>query len=436
MVYRICVVCALALTWAAPISARRVGIITTVAGNGTFGYAGDGGPASLAVLDTPSGVAVDAAGNLYIADSYNHRVRRVDAATGTIATYAGDGYKDLYQNGRFFRDGWPAGQASLFFPTDLDFDPFGNLYILDRFNYRVRRVDAQTGDLTTVAGNGSPKWTYSPDWVYATDVDLHSPTRIALAGNGDLLITDEEDNRVRRVHLQSGIIFTLAGDTDDASRGDGGEAFRASVGSPGGIAVSPRGDIYLADGAAGTVRRIDGGTGIITTYAGGGNPPPGSIGDGGPAHEARISASGLAFDPEGNLHIVGGGRVRRVDAQTGIITTVAGGGQLEASSSEGAPATAVRLSRATDIAFDANGSFYIAELSGNRIRRVTFVDLPERSPDFDGDGRVGFSDFLLLAAAFGTDVPIFDLNWNGVVDLGDLEILTSAFGRRTAWDAQ
>ena len=429
MMRRVWILWLLVLLISAQADARRVGIITTLAGNGKYGYAGDGGPASLAVLDTPSGVAVDQSGRVYISDSYNHRVRRIDPKTGIITTVVGDGYKDLYNNGRFFRDGWPATQASLFFPTDLMFDPHDNLYIVDQFNYRIRRVDAQTWDMVTVAGNGSPQWTYSPDWVPATRVDLHSPTHIALAGNGDLLISDEEDNRVRRVHLFSGIITTLAGDTELDSRGDGGPAARASLGNPRGIAVSPEGDVYVADGVGGTVRRIDPETGIITTFAGKGSSVSGN-GDGGPALEADVSATNLAFGPQGHLHIVGGGRVRRVDAQTGIITTVAGGGRLEGDSSEGAAATAVRLFRASAIAFDLAGNLYITEGSGQRVRKVVFVDLPERSPDFNGDGRVGFSDFLLLVAAFGTDNPAIDLNWDGIVDGGDFGLFISAFGKK------
>ena len=179
------------------------GIITTVAGNGVQGFAGDGGLATSAELDSPAGLALDAAGDLYIADSHNQRIREVNAATGIIATIAGTGAAG------FSGDGGAATAAKLDLPTALAFDTAGNLYLADTNNHRVRRIAAATGAITTIAGNGVEAFT--GDNGPATSASIDSPNGLALDAAGNLYIADTHNGRVREVSAASGLISTVAG---------------------------------------------------------------------------------------------------------------------------------------------------------------------------------------------------------------------------------
>jgi sugar lactone lactonase YvrE len=356
------------------------GIITTVAGVGAGGFSGDGGPATSASLFFPEGVAVDALGNLFIADTSNNRVRRVDAATGIITTVAGDGASG------FSGDGGPATSASLNSPRGVAVDASGNLFIADFSNDRVRRVDAVTGTITTVAGgvfgDGGP----------ATGASLNRPFEVAADGSGNLLIADFSNNRVRRVDAATGIITTVAGDGAFGFSGDGGPATSASLGFPSGVAVDSSGNLFIADFSNRRIRRVDAATGIITTVAGDGGSR--FSGDGGPATSASFSSPrGVAVDASGNLFIAvrGNSRVRRVDAATGIITTVAGDGSL-GFSGDGGPATSASLSSPSGVAVDASGNLFIADFSNSRIRRVDAATgiittvAGNGSSGFSGDG--------------------------------------------------
>src|SRR5204862_317026 len=180
--------------------AAATGIITTVAGNGVFGFAGDGGAATSASLSGPVGVAVDAGGNLYIADNWNNRIRKVAAATGIITTMAGNG------NPTFAGDGGAATSASVYVPTGVALDASGNLYIADYGNQRVRKVDAASGIITTVAGNGSPA--FAGDGGAATSASLNSPVSVALDASGNLYVADQGNHRIRKVAAATGIITT------------------------------------------------------------------------------------------------------------------------------------------------------------------------------------------------------------------------------------
>src|SRR2546429_3291418 len=301
---------------------RRVdastGIITTVAGNGGFTFSGDGGLATAASLNHPAGVALDTNGNLFIADAYNCRVRRVDASSGIITTVAGNGEFS------FSGDGGPAIAASLWLPIGVRVDTDGNLFIADLYNHRVRRVDASTGMITTFAGSGQSG--VSGDGGLATSVDM-SPVGVAIESSGNLLIADADSKRVRRVNLSTNIVATVAGNGEFCFYGDGGPALAASLCAPQGLTADPSGNLLAYDSNNGRIRRINAETGQITTVAGGGNPADG-LGDGGPATPAPFGGRGVTADPPRHIFITDWSnfRVRRVDAATGIITTVAGSG--------------------------------------------------------------------------------------------------------------
>ena len=345
---------------------RRVdaatGVITTVAGDGTSGFSGDGGPATSASLGGPSGVAVDASGNLFIADASNHRARRVDVSTGVISTVAGN------DSLGFSGDGGPATSASLNIPYGVAVDASGNLLIADTFNLRVRRVDASTGVITTVAGNGTQG--FSGDGGPATSASLNLPLGVAVDSSSNLLIASQFNNRVRRVDAATGVITTVAGNGTPGFSGDGGPATGASLRGPSGIAVDASGNLFIADAFNNRIRRVDGSTGVITTVVG--NGTFGFSGDGGPATNASLRFPvGVAVDASGNLFIAdtSNRRVRRVDAATGVIDTVAGDG-TSGFSGDGGPATSASLGGPSGVAVDASGNLFIADTGNDRIRKV------------------------------------------------------------------
>ncbi|MBF6054606.1 hypothetical protein GO002_22445 [Streptomyces eurocidicus] len=277
------------------------GIITTVAGDGSKGYGGDGGPATEASLKDPAGVALDGRGNLYIADRSNQRVRRV-GPDGIITTVAGDG------TAAFGGDGGPAIAASLNFPHAMAVDGAGNLYIADDYNHRVRRVGPD-GVIVTVAGNGSDG--FGGDGGPATAASLNFPHAVAVDGVGNLYIADRYNYRVRRVG-PDGTITTVAGNGAIGFGGDGGPATAAALNLPQCVLVDGVGNLYITDYGNERVRRV-GPDGIITTVAGDGSKGYG--GDGGPAPLAALDQPlGIAVDGAGELYIgdFGNHRVRKV----------------------------------------------------------------------------------------------------------------------------
>jgi sugar lactone lactonase YvrE len=329
------------------------GTISTVAG----GSVGDGGPAVNAPVNTPSAAAVDSAGNLYIANTYNNRVRKV-STSGTITTVAGNGTPG------FSGDGGPATNASLASPTGVAVDAAGNLYIADAGNDRVRKVSA-SGTITTVAGTGTPG--FSGDGGPATGAGLVYPSGVAVDAAGNLYIADTYNNRVRKVSA-SGTITTVAGNGTPGFSGDGGPATNASLASPSGVAVDAAGNLYIADPDNSRVRKVST-SGTITTVAG--NGTPGFSGDGGPATNASLfNPSGVAVDAAGNLYIADttNSRVRKVST-SGTITTVAGNG-TPGFSGDGGPATNASLVYPSGVAVDAAGNLYIADSQNNRVRKV------------------------------------------------------------------
>jgi len=333
-------------------------VITTVAGNGTSGDSGDGGPATDAQIDNPEGAALDATGNIYIADSYNSRIRKVDT-NGIITTVAGNGTSG--DSG----DGGPATDAQLSRPTAVALDDAGNFYIADRGNHCIRKVDTN-GIITTFAANGVPG--YSGDGGLATDAQLLWPSGVALDAAGNLYIADSDNDRIRKVDT-SGIITTFAGNGIYDYGGDGGPATDAQLREPKGVALDAAGNLYIVDTNNDSIRKVDTG-GIITTFAGRG-PGWAPLGDGGPATDAQLKyPEGVALDAAGNLYIAdrSNHRIRKVDT-SGIITTVAGNG-ISGYSGDGGPATDAQLKYPDGVALDASGNLYVVSKRNDRIRRV------------------------------------------------------------------
>jgi DNA-binding beta-propeller fold protein YncE len=331
-------------------------VITTVAGNGTAGFSGDGGPATSASLETPIGIAVDVAGNLYIADTANNRVRKVSPG-GIITRVAGSGVRG------FSGDGGLATSASLWNPSGLAVDAAGNLYIADASNNRIRKV-SPSGIITTVAGGGTG---YFSDGGPATSGSLVFVQGVAVDPAGNLYIADRYTMCIRKVS-PSGTISTVAGNGLWAFSGDGGPATSASLSWPDGVALDVAGNLYIADTANNRVRKVSP-AGIITTVAG--NGTGGFSGDGGPATSASLySPYGMALDGAGNLYIAdtGNNRIRKV-SPSGTISTVAGSG-ISGFSADGEPATSALLNRPHGVALDTAGNLYIADTGNNRIRKV------------------------------------------------------------------
>ena len=354
------------------------GIISTIAGTGEYGFSGDGGPATEALLNSPSGVEVDASGNLYIVDAGNLRIRKVDSS-GIISTVAGTGELGDSGYGTYGGDGGPAIEAQLNAPSEVAVDGEGNLYIADTFNNRIRKVDF-AGIITTVAGTGE-RGTVLHDGSPATESRLFFPTGVTTDSAGNLYITDTHNHRVHKVDV-SGIITRVVGNDDNLAiflpsgrigglrgfSGDGGPATEALMDKPNGMAVDGDGNLYIADTQNARIRKVDS-SGIITTFAG-----TVSVGDGGPASEAWVNGpAGVATDEAGNVYIAdtGNRRVRKVD-RSGVITTVAGtgaGGYLSGVL-EGRPATEFQLESPSSVAVDGAGNLFIAETSYRRIYKV------------------------------------------------------------------
>ena len=320
------------------------GIITTFAGSGQSGVSGDGGLAT-SVDISPVGVAIESSGNLLIADADSKRVRRVNLSTNIVATVAGNG------EFCFYGDGGPALAASLCAPQGLTADPSGNLLAYDSNNGRIRRINAETGQITTVAGGGNPADGLGDD-APATQATF-SGSGLAADARGNMFITDWSNFRVRRVDAATGIITTVAGSGGrGGNSGDGGPATLATLAQPQDVVLDRPANLFISTGAL--IRRVDAGTGLITTYAGAGSASGGFTpycGDGGPAINACLFyPRGLAMDAAGNLFIAdsNNNRIRRVDAATQIITTVAGNG-VPAYAGDGLPAVVASLNNQTSL---------------------------------------------------------------------------------------
>lgn len=393
----------------------HVGIIRTVAGNGEPGLSGDGGAAVLACLNEPKSVTLDGWGNVIIADSENHVIRKIDRVKGTITTVAGfggtltlrsevvnsdavapgsdDPFDEASVSGegaftqqtdlsgtvryvvngaggvkRFGGDGGPADRALLNFPTAVTVDGAGNLFVADMMNHRVRRIDAVTGQIRTIAGIGQPR--YGGDGGPAMAAGLNEPAAVAVSASGTLYIADQSNNRVRAVDLSTGIIHTVAGTGESAYNGDGMQATNASLAGPSGVAVGSDGTLYIADTFNGRIRAVNPATGVISTV----------VGDGGeyryqgavePPSSSLSRPSGIAVDAEGNLFITDSDNhlIRRWDRATGRLDRLAGLG-IANFGGDGGSALEASMNYPFGVAVGGDGRLFIADTFNHRIREI------------------------------------------------------------------
>ena len=325
------------------------GGMAAVAGTGTPGNSGNGGPAVKAQLGMPVSVAIDPSGNLFIADSASNTVREVAASTGIIKN---------------------ALASSLNHPAAVALDPSGNLYVLDQATSTVRRMSPSTGSAAMVAGSAVGNPGYAGDKGPATSAQLNRPSGIAFDQTGNLYIADTDNNRVREVAASTGVITTISGDGNAGYSGDGGPATLAQVSHPAAVAADGKGNVYIADTGNAAIRKVDARTGVITTVAGTGII--GFSGDNAAATSAQLDEpQGVSVDSSGNLFIADtrNQRVREVAARTGIISTIAGDSN-QGYSGNGGPSSSAELNNPYAVAIDASGNLYIADSGNGAVRKV------------------------------------------------------------------
>ena len=335
--------------------------ISTIVGSGAQGYTGDGGIATDATMDNPFHVEFDSSCRyLYIADCFNYAIRRLDMHSGELTTFAGTG--EAGHTG----DGGTAVDASIDEIYAIQVDANGDVYILQRFNPSIRKIDAASGIITTVAGDTTVG--YGGDGGAATQAQMREPNDCILDGSGGLLIADVQDQRIRRLDIASGTISTFAGTGEKAHTGDGGKASEAGIFGARAVCVDGSGSVYVCEREGNTIRRIDA-DGIITTVAGTG--AKGYTGDGGLAVECEFNGpKAIRCDGEGNVLIVDteNHAIRKYHAASGIITTVAGG--HEGPDGDGGAAIEAGLARPHGVVVDSAGAMYIADSENHRIRKV------------------------------------------------------------------
>jgi hypothetical protein len=426
------------------------GEITTVAGNNAWGYSGDNGPATSAWLDSPNSVAVDASGNLYIADTSNNRIRKV-APSGAITTVAGNG------TAGYSGDGGPATSAELDRPYGVAVDQSGNLYIADTYNQRIRKVST-SGAITTVAGNGHENYPgalngggYSGDGGLATDTELNAPLAVAVDQSGNLYIADTYNQRIRKVSA-SGAITTVAGNgqggTFGGYSGDGGPATGAELAQPTGVAVDASGNIYIiSDQYNNCIRKVDS-SGAITTVGYGGSIQ-GYSGQQvlSTTNAATSLPAGVAVDASGNLYCAYGyDCVRRIDPDTGTSAIVAGKVNNPGYSGDGGPATGAELNCPDGVTVDSSGDIFIADNGNNRIREVKATGQAASLPSLNASTStaslsteqttssftVGQSSYAVGGQSFAMDAAPFISNGRF---LAPVLYLADALNAQTSWDA-
>ncbi len=337
------------------------GIITTIAGNGpnAAGFSGDGGEATNALLNYPNGLDLDDFGNIYIADTQNNAIRKIDT-NGIIRTIAGNSVQGGYSG-----DGGFATNANLYLPFAESADKLGNIYIADTYNSAIRKVDTE-GIITTIAGNGSSG--FSGDGGYATNSQLSYPFGLAVDPLGDIYIADSDNMRIRKIDT-NGVITTVAGNGNSGYSGDGGWATNAALQYPYGVAVDSVGNLFIADSYNSVVREV-GTNGIITTLAG--NHTAGYSGDGGAATNASLNfPHALAVDSTGNVYISDSyNNVVRMVSTNGTIETIAGNGG-SGYSGDGGFATNAEFYVPQGVSLDSSGKdLYIADSYNNAVRKV------------------------------------------------------------------
>jgi len=394
------------------VTTNSAALIETVVGNGSDTFTGDGGPATDASIGLARGVTVDAGGNLYIADSWNNRIRKIDT-DGNITTVAGTG------SGSFGGDGGLAANAQIHWPYGITVDNTGNLYIADTYNHRIRRVGSD-GIITTVAG--SEVSGHSGDGGLATQATLDRPYGVALDAEGYLFIADTWNNCIRKV-APNGMIARVAGTGSGGYNGREGIATRTHLYYPTDVALDADGNVYIADSGNGRIMKVDI-SGHMTTIAGN---PWGSGGDGDQATDAPMWPYGVAVDRQGNVYVTdssfetyGGApnnRIRKINVD-GIITTVTGNGEF-GYGGDGATATTAVLARPTGLTLDARGNLYFTDSANYRVRKV---GPPSAFSAFDYSGDIFFAESSgqghILSSA---GLHIATVNLNAGIDLYDFE---------------
>jgi sugar lactone lactonase YvrE len=336
----------------------QLNTISTIAGTGVAGYNADNIQATSAELNLPYGICKDAAGNIYIAEWNDARVRKITTSTGVITTVAGTG------NIGYSGDGGQATDAEIWGPFDVKVDASGNLYIADEYNNRIREVNS-AGIITTVAGNGTGGYAGG----LATAAELNHPTGVALDAAGNIFIADQNNNRIREVNVSTGSISTVAGTGTAGYTGDGGAAISAELSAPNLIAIDVSGNLYFSEWGNNTIRKVSNGTGIITTIAGTG--AAGYTGDGAAATNAKLNEPcGIALDVTGNIYIgdASNNVVREVSV-SGNISTFAGTG-VQGYTGDNGLATNAEFFHPVGLVVDNNGNLIIDDDENNVTRKV------------------------------------------------------------------
>jgi streptogramin lyase len=332
--------------------------VSTFAGTGAKGFSGDGGPADKAQLNNPFAVARGPDGFIYMCDVDNHRVRRV-AKDGTISTFAGNGKK------AYAGDGGPAIQASLNQPYELAWDNAGNLYFVEIGNHVVRKVDAKTGTISTVAGTG--KAGFSGDGGPATKAQMSAPHSLAFDPQGDILVCDILNHRVRKIDIKTGTISTWAGNGEKKTSPDGTPIGNSSLNGPRALAFANDGTLWLALREGNAVLKLDPKAGILKRVAGTGKS--GFTGNGGPALSATLSGpKGVSLDSKGNIYLADteSHSIRMINISKNTIELLVGDGK-KADGPDGDPLKC-RLARPHGVFVDKDDSVFIGDSENHRVR--------------------------------------------------------------------